>query len=154
MPASNAKESFDEQYAFDSTVNPLLMAVKGEPFLRLPDEQTAAADTEYHAIVNVFQRQSDWFERYFAGRSNALACEYVRIKLLERVKDNPIPLHKTNGGGLHDLVVRLAKVEIRYHEGKTALDEIVQIDVQKVTCFRDGERRRFVAHFNAVNVSL
>lgn len=154
MPGSTAKESFDEQYAFDSIIGTLLAAVKGEPIVSLPDEQVAVVDTEYHVIVNVFQRQSNWFERHFARWSGALACEYVRIKLLERVKDNPIPLTKSDVGGLHNLVAHLAEIELRHHRGEIALNEVIQIDVRKVTCFMDGKRRRFVAHFNAVNVSF
>jgi hypothetical protein len=153
MPGSNAKESFNEQYAFDSTINSLLVAVKGKPILRVPDDQARAVDAEHHVIVNVFKRQSDWFENYFAGRSDAVTCEYVRTKLLERVKDKPIPLHKT-AGGVQNLVAHLAELELRHHRGETALDEMVLIDLRRVTCFTDGERRRFVAHFNTANISL
>jgi hypothetical protein len=31
---------------------------------------------------------------------------------------------------------------------------MAQLDIKRVTCFMDGERRRFVAHLNAILVEL
>ena len=97
---------------------------------------------------------SDWFERRFDGLTDGLVCEYVRIKLVDRLKDNPVPFTRREGGGLAGLTIRLAQIEIDHYEGRVAADELVQINVRKVTCFKDGERRRFVAHFDAVRLSL
>jgi len=154
VPDPYASESINEQYVFELAIKPLLAVTRGTVVQRIPTDQASKADTQYHAIINVFPQQSAWLEEHLSQRSDALACEYVRLKLLERVKDHPIALHELARGN-HSHVTLLAQATIlEQHHGRGILDELTQFDVQKVTCYFDGERRRFVAHFNASHIAL
>ena len=154
MSGPNASESINEKYVFDLAIKPLLAIARGSTRHDIPVEQAGKADTEYHAIVNVFPKQSEWLEDYLMQRGDGLACEYVRLKLLERLKDHPISLREL-GEEDHSLVTLLAEAAVlEKHQGRSVFDELTQFDVQKVTCYFDGEHRRFVAHFNAIHIAL
>jgi hypothetical protein len=154
MSGPNASESINEKYVFDLAIKPLLAVAKGTSGQIVPVEQARAVDTQFHAIINVFPKQSEWLDDYLAQRGDGLACEYVRLKLLERLKDRPISLREL-GEEDHSLVTLLAQATIlEKHRGQGVIDELTQFDIQKVTCYSDGERRRFVAHFNATHIFL
>ena len=156
MPKSELRESFEEQYAFDSAYTSLLSAVKGKHPLITPEDQVAAADTTYHAIANTYKKQSDLFEQILGGKGDAVACEYVCLKLKQRFADKTIPVSTGPTESQLDVLARMAARHLSNRQSQPSNDfkEMVQIDIKQVTCFMDGERRRFVAHFDAVNVSL
>jgi hypothetical protein len=151
---ANMPMAFQEQSAFETALSPILASVHGTAPLRIPDEYIGDTGAMHHAIINAYRDQSDWFESYFAGQDDTRACNYVLVQLQRKLRDRAIPFeveptdHSADNPG--------SFVEhIRSFAGKgKGFTKMLQIEVKSVTCFQDGDRRRFIAHFDSSFVKL
>jgi hypothetical protein len=139
---------YTEESVFLNCITTIISAVKGQPLLRITDETLIDPTTEHSIVVNATRMQCDWLERHFNGWTDMRACNYMLAKLQRSAKERPIPFEAG------DARAELAIVVEGIAQGTATATKMAQLDIKRVTCFMDGERRRFVAHLNAILVEL
>lgn len=139
---------YTEEAVFLNCISTIISAVNDQPLLRITDETLVDPTTEHSVVVNATKMQCDWLEQYFTGWTDMRACNYMLAKLQRSAKDRPIPFEAG------DTKTGLAKVIEGIAQGTATSTKMAQLDIKRVTCFMDGERRRFVAHLNATLVEL
>lgn len=141
-------EEVKEESTFLGCITAILSAVRGQPLLRLTDETLLDPATEHSIIINTTKMQCDWLEQRFAGWADERACNYVLAKLQRTAKERPIPFEAGNARA------ELAKVVSGVATGEASYNKMAELDIKRVSCFMDGERRRFIAHLNVTVVEL
>lgn len=155
-PRSNV--DFEELFAIDAAVGLLLSVAKGERHVEAPSEQIAAVATTHHVIINPSEPQNVWFKERLASLSDDESCEHLRTGLQQRLETAPIrdnsKNYTTSVEQLADLLRGHMAAERHGEPFGAPVAEITQIKLLKVTCFKDGDCRRFVAHFDVERISL
>lgn len=127
------------QMALQATANAIAMALAGKPAFRITDPSLIDMAATHSIIVTTHRNQCDWFDEVFGRYPDNEACVLVGQLLSRFVLNTP-----------------LAAARVTANSDSARVDEeaLYDVSVRSVTCYLDGERRRFIAHVTAQTIRI